>query len=212
MSRPTQWWWVRHAPVTAPAGCIYGQMDVDCDTTDERTLCALAETLPRDAVWLITPLRRTHRTFEAIAANIRSTKPFPSPLVEPAFAEQDFGRWQGLSWEEMQAADPAAYARFWRDPTRSAPPEGESFVFHMDRTRAAIERLSAEYPGRDIVSISHGGTIRAAVAMALNLTPEAAMAVVVDNLSITRLSHVEDGLLKSKGGAWLVQGLNILSR
>jgi alpha-ribazole phosphatase len=187
-------------------------MDVDCDTTDERTLCALAEILPRDAVWLITPLRRTRRTFEAIAAKARSPDPLPPPLVEPAFAEQNFGRWQGLSWEEMQAANPAAYAGFWRDPTRSAPPEGESFCFQMDRTRAAIERLSGEYPGRDIVSISHGGTIRAAVAMALNLTPEAAMAVVVDNLSVTRLSHVEDGLLKAKGGVWLVQGVNIPGR
>ena len=211
MSRPTQWWWVRHAPVTAPAGCIYGQMDVDCDTSDERTFSALAEALPHDAVWLITPLCRTRRTFEAIAAKAGSRDP-PPPLVEPAFAEQNFGRWQGLSWEEMQAADPAAYAGFWQDPTRSAPPEGESFCVHMDRTRAAIERFSAEYPGRDIVSISHGGTIRGAVAMALKLTPEAAMAVVVDNLSITRLSHVEDGLLKTKGGAWLVQGVNIPCR
>lgn len=212
MSRPTQWWWVRHAPVTAPMGCIYGQMDVDCDTTDERTFSALADVLPQDAVWLITPLRRTLRTFEAIAAKAGSPDPLPSPVVEAAFAEQNFGRWQGLSWEEMQAADPAAYADFWRDPTRSAPPEGESFCCQMDRTRTAIERLSAENAGRDIVSVSHGGTIRAAVAMALNLSPEAAMAVVVDNLSITRLSHVEDGLLKAKGGAWLVQGLNIPSR
>jgi hypothetical protein len=38
------------------------------------------------------------------------------------------------------------------------------------------------------------------------------MAVVVDNLSVTRLSHVEDGLLKAKGGVWLVQGVNIPGR
>ena len=211
MSRPTQWWWVRHAPVTALAGCIYGQMDVDCDTTDERAFSALAKTLPQDAVWLTTPLSRTRKTFEAIAAKVSWSDP-PPPLVEPAFIEQNFGRWQGLTWDEMQAADPTAYADFWRDPTRSAPPDGESYVAQMGRTRAAIERLSAEHAGRDIVAISHGGTIRAAVAMALDLTPEAAMAVVVDNLSVTRLSHVEDGLLKDKGGAWLVRGVNIPSR
>ena len=35
MSRPTQWWWIRHAPVTAVAGRLYGQVDVDCDTGDD---------------------------------------------------------------------------------------------------------------------------------------------------------------------------------
>ncbi len=206
--RPTQWWWIRHAPVTEVAGRLYGQMDVDCDISDEQSFSALAATLPADAVWLITPLSRTRKTFEAISAKI----PLPAPLVEPTFIEQNFGRWQGLSWDEMQAADPKMYAEFWSDPTRSAPPGGESYAAQMDRTRAAIERLSAEHAGRDIVSVSHGGTIRAAVAMALGLTPEAAMAVVVDNLSITRLSHVEDGLLKAKGGVWLVQGVNVPCR
>lgn len=209
MSRPTQWWWIRHAPVTAAAGRLYGQMDVDCAVSDERSFSTLADTLPADAVWLVTPLRRTLKTFEAIAAK---ADPLPTPVVEPAFIEQSFGRWQGMSWDEMQDIDPKAYTDFWRDPTRSAPPEGESYVAQMDRTRNAIQRLSAEHAGRDIVSISHGGTIRAAVALALDLTPEAAMAVVVDNLSITRLSHVKDGLLKNKGGVWLVQGVNMPCR
>lgn len=208
MSRPTKWWWVRHAPVTEAAGRLYGQLDVDCDTDDEQSFSALAQTLPADAVWLITPLNRTRKTFDAIAART----PLPDPLVEPAFIEQNFGNWQGLSWDEMQAANPEVYKKFWRDPTRSAPPGGESYAEQMDRTRAAIERLSAEYAGRDIVSVSHGGTIRAAVALALDLTPEGAMAVVVDNLSVTRLSMVEDGLLKAKGGVWLVQGVNIPCR
>ena len=60
----------------------------------------------------------------------------------------------------------------------------------MRRTAAAIERLNSAFAGRDIVSVSHGGTIRAAVAHALRLTPEAAMAIVIDNLSLTRLSQV----------------------
>ncbi len=154
-------------------------------------------------------MRRTQKTFEAIAAKVAG---LPNPVVEPAFIEQSFGRWQGLSWDEMQDSDAKAYADFWRDPTRSAPPGGESYVAQMERTRAAIERLSIEYAGRDIVSVSHGGTIRAAVAIALGLTPEAAMAVVVDNLSVTRLSKVEDGLLKNKGGVWLVQGVNVPCR
>lgn len=41
------------------------------------------------------------------------------------------------------------------------------------------------FTSRDIASVGHGGTIRAAVAHA-----EAAMAIIIDNLSLTRLAQV----------------------
>jgi alpha-ribazole phosphatase len=108
----------------------------------------------------------------------------------------------------MQARDPETYAAFWRDPTRNAPPGGESFEAQIRRVAAAIGRLTAAFDGRDIVSVSHGGTIRAAVALALGLAPEAAMAIVIDNLSLTRLSLVHDRLLSPGRAAWLVQAVN----
>jgi alpha-ribazole phosphatase len=206
---PTSWWWVRHAPIVGAPGRIYGQTDVGCDTGDGQSFRALAALLPSDAVWVISSLRRTRETVQAISA---AGMAVPEPLVEPDFAEQNFGHWQGLKWEEMQAADPAVYAAFWRNPTRNAPPGGESYVAQIERTRAAVERLTAEHPGRNVVSVSHGGTIRAAVAVALDLTPEAAMAVVVDNLSVTRINHVEDGLLRARAGVWQVQGVNMPCR
>lgn len=205
MSEPTRWWWVRHARVPGAAGRIWGQTDRSCDTSDAESFRALAAILPAGAVWVVSPLKRTRETAEAIADGGLAV---PDPVVEPEFAEQNFGRWQGLSWAEMQAHDPAAYGAFWRDPVRNAPPEGESFVAQIGRSRAAMERLTAEHAGRDIVCVSHGGTIRAAVATGLGLSPEAAMAVVVDNLSVTRIHHVEDGLLRGSGGVWLVQGVN----
>ena len=209
MTDPTRWWWVRHAPIVGASGRIYGQTDAGCDTGDRQSFRALAKLLPIDALWVISSLRRTRETAEAIAT---AGMAVPEPLVEPDFAEQNFGRWQGLKWEEMEAADPAAYAEFWRDPTRNAPPQGESYVTQIARTRAAIERLTAEHPGRNVVSVSHGGTIRAAVAVALGLTPEATMAVVVDNLSVTRINYVEDGLLRARAGVWQVQGVNMPCR
>ena len=62
----TRWWWVRHAPVVGHAGRIYGNLDVDCDCSDEALFRALAAGLPREAVWIVTPLARTRATAEAI--------------------------------------------------------------------------------------------------------------------------------------------------
>lgn len=203
---PKRWWWVRHAPVAGADGRLYGQLDVACETGDGDAFRALAAGLPREAAWFVSPLRRTQQTLAAIG-ELRAS-PVPTARVEPAFAEQHFGRWQGRSWPEMQAADPALYEAFWRNPTRTAPPGGESFLAQMRRTERAITRLSATTAETDLVCIAHAGTIRSAVALALNLTPETALALVIDNLSITRLEFVADGLLHSHGGSWRVRTVN----
>lgn len=209
MSAATQWWWVRHAPVPEAGGRILGWLDAACDVSDSASFEALAEILPGEAVWIVSPLRRTQATFAAIRAFRPS---LPEPLVEPALMEQSFGRWEGLSWPEMQAANPETYDEFWRDPTRNAPPEGESFAKQMARAGAAIARLTSEFAGRAIVAISHGGTIRAAVAEALALSPPQAMAVVIDNLSVTRLDHLAGQARPVTGGAWRVRCVNVPCR
>lgn len=201
----TSWWWVRHAPVRGPAGRIYGQTDVDCDTSDAASFQVLANVLPREAVWLVSPLERTRQTFAAIAAGLcRDIE----AEIEADFAEQRFGSWEGLNWPEMQRQDPGAYAAFWEDPTRHAPPAGESFATLMARVTTAIERRGRQHAGKTIVAIAHGGTIRAAVAHALGLTPEAAMAIVVDNLSLTRLTLFAERLLHDRGGQWRIETIN----
>ncbi len=207
--RASGWWWIRHAPVPDAEGRLNGRRDVDCDTSDGASLRILAAMLPGDAVAVVSPLKRTRQTLAAIAA---AGARLPEPLVEPDFVEQSFGCWEGLGWAEMQAGDPEAYAAFWRNPTRNSPPGGESFEAQMRRVAAAIERLTTAFAGRDIVSVSHGGTIRAAVAHALGLTPEAAMAIVIDNLSLTRLSLVHDRLLSPGRATWLVQAVNVPCR
>ena len=209
MSAATQWWWVRHAPVPEAGGRILGCLDADCDVSDVASFESLAEILPGEAVWIVSPLRRTQATFEAIHA---FRPALPEPLIEAALIEQSFGLWQGQSWAEMQASDPERYAAFWQDPTRNAPPEGESFAAQMARVGAAIARLTGEFAGRVIVAIAHGGTIRAAVAKALTLSPPQAMAVVVDNLSVTRLDHLADQPQPVTGGAWRVRCVNVPCR
>ncbi len=205
MNAPTHWWWVRHAPVPGAPARLYGQLDVDCDTSNVSSFRVLAAILPSDAVWIVSSLIRTRQTMAAIAT---AGMPLPEPVVEPDLSEQNFGRWQGLSWHEMEADDPETYLAFWRDPVHGAPPGGESYAAVVARAGAAIERLTAIHTGRTLISVSHGGTIRAAIATALGLDATRAMGFVVDNLSVTRLNYVEDKLLGGTKAVWQVQGVN----
>lgn len=205
MTEATRWWWVRHGPVPDAEGRIMGRLDVDCDCSNRAAINGLAALLPRQAVAVISPLLRTRQTLAAIAAAGGTSA---DPLIEVDFIEQSFGDWEGFGWAQMQARDPDYYTQFWTDPTRNAPPGGESFASQIKRTAAGIERLSTRFAGCDIVCVSHGGTIRAACAYALGLAADVAMGIVVDNLSVTRLDRLEAGLLRGAGGLWRVHHVN----
>ena len=56
-SSSTRWWWVRHAPVREDGGCIYGQKDLGCDTSDRVVFEAVGKILPRNAVWYASNLQ-----------------------------------------------------------------------------------------------------------------------------------------------------------
>src|SRR3954466_13556265 len=84
------------------------------------------------------------------------------------------------------------------------PPGGESFAEVCARVRAGVERLTDECRGRDIVAVAHGGSIRAALALALALDPQAVLAFAVENCSVTRLDYL-DG---PSGSGWRIGTVN----
>jgi len=184
----TRWWWVRHAPVRNDGGNIYGQKDMDCDCSDRVVFNAVSRILPRNAVWVSSKLKRTHQTAAAIW-----DAGFPKPDAMPHeadFNEQHLGDWQGLNRAAFFASRPIAVGSYWFAPIDEPSPNGESFMDLYNRVKAGIARLTTAYAGRDIVAVTHGGTIKAAIGVALGDQPERGLAFTIDNCSITRLDHL----------------------
>lgn len=204
----TRFWLIRHALVTPEAQAIlYGTLDVglcsDTLSAESHRYRALAKRLPKDAVWLVTPLSRTRLTAETIMAAGYGDVP---SIVEPALIEQDFGAWQGLPMQDF-ARRPAHLAHpFWPVGAGETPPEGEGFGAMTERVGEALHRLAETYPDRDIIAISHGGAIRAAIAYAMGLTAHQALSLSVENLSLSRLQYHSNG--NEGGGNWRFVSLN----
>ena len=76
------------------------------------------------------------------------------------------------------------------------PPGGESFVDQIERVATGLAAL----PAGNAILIVHSGTIRAALAIALDLSAENALRFVVDPLSLTRIDRL--------GSAWRVGAVN----
>jgi broad specificity phosphatase PhoE len=186
----TRWWWIRHAPVP-DGGRIYGQRDLDCDCGDTEIFSILARELPQDAVWLTSNLARTKQTAAAILGAGRGRHDNAAPVAIADFAEQHLGEWQGMERRTFYAERRVGTHTLWFARATERPPGGESFVDLAERVAPAIERANREHRGRDIVAVTHGGTIRAALALALDLDPQAALGFQIENCSLTRLDHLD---------------------
>jgi len=77
----------------------------------------------------------------------------------------------------------------WFADINEPAPGGESFMDLYNRTKRAIEHLTIAHAGKDVVAVGHGGTIKAAVGVALGDQPEQGLAFDIDNVSVTRLDH-----------------------
>jgi alpha-ribazole phosphatase len=186
MTAETQLWLIRHAPVDGPRGVIHGA-DAPADLGDVAAFAALKARLPDKAYAVCSPARRTRETAHMLKLD---------PVNEPDFGEQDFGDWTGRRHDDLAAELGAAYQDFWQSAAGNRPPAGESFADQIARARKGLARL----PAGDVVLVVHSGTIRALLAIALELSPDSALRFAIDPLSLTRIDRL--------AGGWRVVAVN----
>ncbi len=185
MSDDLRLWLIRHAPVAGPKGVIHG-LDAPADTSDAATLAALRTKLPDHAAVFASPSVRTLAT--AAALGLR-------PVAEPRFSEQDFGDWTGRRHDDLAREPGEAYVS---SGARLGTADRRAARALPSRSRGCATGL--QNPAGDVVLVVHSGTIRAALAIALELTPEQALRFTVEPLSLTRIDRV--------AGGWRVVGVN----
>lgn len=179
MSVEANIWLIRHAPIDGPRGVIHGP-DAPADVSDAAAFAALRARLPKNAFAVCSPARRTWETAAALGLD---------PIEQPDFREQDFGAWTGRRHNDLVAELGDAYKDFWKSPASNRLPGGESFADQISRVRAGLAAL----PPGDVVVVAHSGTIRAVLAIALDLAPDGALRFVIDPLSLTRIDRLASG-------------------
>jgi alpha-ribazole phosphatase len=175
----TNLWLIRHAPVDGPHGVIHVP-DAPADISDAAAFAALKARLPSGAAAVCSPARRTRETAVALGLDA---------VGQPAFREQDFGTWTGRRHNDLIAELGDSYREFWKSAASNRLPGGESFVDQIERATAGLAAL----PSGDVILVVHSGTIRAVLAIALDLAPDAALRFVIDPLSLTRIDRLENG-------------------
>jgi alpha-ribazole phosphatase/probable phosphoglycerate mutase len=113
--------------------------------------------------------------------------------LDDRFKEIGFGAWEGRTAEQLRAADPLAYARFFDDPVQHRPPGAEPLHEFRDRVLAAWNELLERHAGRHVLVVAHAGVIRMVIRHVLDVPLERMYRIHVGNASVTRVQINGDG-------------------
>ena len=118
--------------------------------------------------FVASPLRRARLTMELVRGVLRL--PADDYAVDDRLREIGYGRWEGSTLAQMQAADPELFARRQADRWTVPAPGGECYADVETRMRDWYNQLTA-----DTVAVAHNGTARALmVALGIETSKSAA--------------------------------------
>lgn len=157
-------------------------------------VCSQLSRLPVDALYC-SPALRVRETLQPLL----DKDPALQVVVLPELQEIDFGKWEGLSFDEIQAKSPQLVTE-WASGNRDfAFPEGESLELFWQRVCQAGDRVLAG-PEKRVAVVTHGGVIRYLLCHYLGLPPEKHRSFRIDLGSMTTLTFSE--------GFSVLKGLN----
>jgi probable phosphoglycerate mutase len=121
-----------------------------------RTLCDLIADrgkAPADFSFISSPLSRASETMEIVRGVLGL--PAEGYAVEPRLSELSFGRWEGMTYKDIGAADYPALVVRERNKWNFRAPGGESYADLMARVRPWLAAVTG-----DVIVTAHGGVAR----------------------------------------------------
>lgn len=187
----TELYLVRHGQTAGNVNRLFiGATDIPLDETGERQALELGERfagIELDDI-VTSPLQRARKTAEAIG-NVTGH----SPIVVPGLSEMDFGKAEGLSFQQVIEQFPEL-----RDDLGTISnlnltfPGGESRRGFVERITTAFLGIIERYEGKTVAAVAHGGVIGTFYAQ-LHREPDPDMArYAVANCSIGHLIVTHD--------------------
>ena len=169
---------------------IQGHTDIPLSTLGQVQASRLAEALVDEAIGAIycSDLSRARQTAQAIAD--------PRNLelkLDSGLRERSFGRFEGLSWQEIEQGYPEDAARWRRREPDFAVGGGESLRVFSERCLAAVRRAAATHPGQTVAIVAHGGVLDCLYRAAAHVALDAPRSWQLGNATINRLLATPGG-------------------
>ncbi|MCR5977178.1 histidine phosphatase family protein [Gordonia jinghuaiqii] len=188
---PTRFILLRHGQTPLSVERRYsGRGNPDLTAEGLRQARAAAERVAReDGIGAIvtSPLSRARATADEVAALTGV-----DVVEHPGLIENDFGRWEGLTFTEASELDPQIHREWLSDITVPAP-GGESFAQVAERIADTKNDLLERYSGQTVVLVSHVTPIKLMLRDALRVGPELLFSLHLDLASVSIAEYFDDG-------------------
>jgi broad specificity phosphatase PhoE len=111
----------------------------------------------------------------------------------PELREVDVGRWESLSWGEIERTEPEAYRQFVDDPAQHGYAGGENLTQVLERVRPVFDEILNSHIGRSVVVVGHNVVNRTWLAHTLCMPLSRAGRMLQDNccINVIRYRHGE---------------------
>ena len=154
MSRVSYIVLVRHGETVGESSTRYhGRNDVVLSRMGRNQACALKDTWSLEVDRVISsPLARAWQTATILVPDLTIE-------IEETFAEIDFGRWEGLNREEIEACDPDLF-QVWQSGVEDFEfPEGEMKEAFRSRVQQGLQRILS-LDALSMLVVAHKGVVR----------------------------------------------------
>ncbi|HSB24153.1 MAG TPA: histidine phosphatase family protein [Burkholderiaceae bacterium] len=171
---------------------MQGQLDTALDARGRWQAQRLVQALAHEAIDVI------------VASDLSRAMHTAAPLAEarglrvhsePRLRERSFGVFQGFTYADIARHWPDESARWRARDASFAPPRGESLQHFYQRCVAIAQELAGRHAGRSIVWVTHGGVLDCLYRAATRVALDAPRTWTLDNASINRLMHGDQGLM-----------------
>ena len=203
MSKPAKLILIRHAPVEKMAGFL--PMNDGNAIITEVQIRKLANRLPKNCIWYVSPLKRTIQTTEALSEYVT----IKEMIIENNLREQNFGDWEGRKisevWKEIQNNKNEHNHSFISPEV--CPPNGDCFLDQCMRVSIWLRELDL-MASKTYIVIAHAGTIKAALSYMLEIDPDKAIGIEVSHLALNIVEVLRKEHDRYRGGRYRLLCLN----
>jgi alpha-ribazole phosphatase len=185
---------IRHGETTwNHAHKIQGRADIALSSLGKKQAKLLGERFSKtkiDAIYS-SKLQRSINTAKEVAAHHSHI----SLIQAKDLNEMDWGKWEGLNFDQIEKKFPKEFAARQKDKYNVAPPEGESPRHLKKRITPFLRKLLKKHKGQSVLIVGHAGMNRVIVGTILGWSKERIAATTFKNTSVTIL-HIKEGKLR----------------
>lgn len=193
-TEPTRLILLRHGQTPMSAGRQYsGHSDPELSDLGRGQAAGAARSLTARGgidVILASPLRRAQETAQLVADQLEC-----EVVTHDGLIEMDFGAWDGLTFDQARDRDPELHEK-WLGDSAVSTPGGESLQKLHRRVKKLRQELQAEYPGQNILVVTHLTVIKSLLRQGLDAGPQLFHRLFLDLASIS-IVEFYDGELAS---------------